>query len=260
LFKYLYRLRSFEIYIFIFVFCYLLAGWALFFQVDCQNVKGLRSTFAANFEEFGFVFLYLYSEHGLTEILQWSFLLGIVVVFAKLAHFYKQKTSVTLMRTCMLCALAFALLLMEDVGSIRHELTYWVEGLFYPDHPTRLFYRSIVESFYYLLLAIFPLVAFFRIMSGFQPDKITIYLLTAGYILYGVAGFMSSTRFIGDWYELVGYRLVVICGLEEGLRHATSPSIGFWVMDALVEESIELIASALIFVSSIRLRRKLRTG
>ena len=76
--------------------------------------------------------------------------------------------------------------------------------------------------------------------------------LVAGYIFYGIAAVCSATRNIGNWYAVVGE--MVLDSITTGAEISWSGGsviyfrdpLGFWFMDYVVEESLELLGAAFL--------------
>ncbi len=74
------------------------------------------------------------------------------------------------------------------------------------------------------------------------------HLFLSGYFFYGLAAFASASRHIGNWYAVVGTKILdfIISGRE--LSWSAS-SLGFFFMDLVVEESMELMGATFLLAA-----------
>ena len=195
-------------------------------------------------------------EAGLTENLQWLFLF--ISFCAALAVIYLQRGSWTLERLGVLfLSIGLAIMFLEDVFNVRHALSWYISSFFYDglvgsyEWRTSAF-RSVIEIAFYAFLGSIMVAAFYFLYFRSKISSRTRILLIGGYLIYGVASFASATRNIGDWYAKLGKAI-----LDPLLKNRNvswdadsiiffSDPVSFWFMDLLVEESLELLGSALL--------------
>ena len=250
-----------EEYILVSVLVTLLLAYLACYFVDIRNVFGLRDWMVTNEKiDIPFLWDYLFTEGGPIEILQW-FMLGFFAltssyIAGKLMADRRTQESIF----WKLLALLGIIMLMEDAGNLRH---------FFADRMVLLFrdemiYRTLTELLYFSLLALIPLVALIKHHQVPFKNKKTAVFLLSGYLFYGIAVIFSGTRDIGFWYQRAGgylYDATIAMGGEEllslyqktneFLSQVQSISLEYRFMDYLVEESLELIGSTMLWISSL---------
>ena len=107
----------------------------------------------------------------------------------------------------------------------------------------------------YGIYASIPLYAVARHREQvFSVSKITL-LFWFGVSMYAVASISSATRHVGEWYLVFGEYLNQY--LFEGRLAYSEEWNGFYVMDALVEETIELIGAILFLAYYTKYRAQI---
>ncbi len=212
------------------------------------------------YEEPVLFWLHFFSEGSITEILQW---LCLAVAFLVLTLFTRQKHRVNPRPPWIWIIFSIAILLMflEDSINLRHELSDIIGNLLAVNTNTiewrRSFTRSLVEIAFYALLGFMMITPFFFILRGRAYELRGKIYLSAGYCIYAIASIGSVTRNWNDWYARAGTRLIeFIAGSQElewsgeSMIYFSDP-LGFWFMDFVVEESLELLGASLLLAAII---------
>jgi len=234
------------------VVAYLIATWIAVVAVDGANLWGLRDALEEGPVSPPALWQQLYAEGQVTEWLQWGCLAALALTAARLSGWLGRGGDHAAARCWMVFALLGALLLLEDAGNLRHTIARFAGWA--TQHPVAAFLSETMLFYVLAAVAFFPWVAYrgellrWRVPMGF---------LVGGYVAYATAGLMSATRGIGLWYERAGQWLgdrlmpdgLVLLGLEHG--YATDDATAFYLMDSLVEESIELIAATLLLMAAL---------
>lgn len=225
---------------------WLLLGWLMFFAVDVGNVFGSRDMVEARLNYPGLWFTF-FNEGGPVELMQWACL--------GLAGFYMcivggslcERRRTVQASFWMLMGLAVIVLLIEDAGDPRFQIRAYSARLTGSDSVGKL--AEIVCLMVYAGIPLYALARFGR--SILKPLRVSIPLLL-GFMAYGLVGVMSAVKQIDDEiYRRMG--AFVADGLAAGrlLRFDTGfHPLEHWLMDLLVEESIELFA-AVMFLAAI---------
>lgn len=230
-----------------------LFGWLGFLAADVFDAFGVRQAVIIPHLDPPVFFLWFFAEAGPVERLQWAFLTVAVTLCAGLAWWCGRQGDRQGTGIFLLGAAGLLLMLLEDAFNVRHQIAFGITmPLFYEGTEFRNHVRTLTELSFYALLGGAMLVLLWAALRHFRQVPGAARLLLTGYVLYAVAAVASATRFIGDWYTAVG-SIAEPC-LAEGVVEAYRSTdlvrrggeIGFWVMDWLVEESVELVAVAFI--------------
>ena len=87
------KLRLMPSHIMVFVFSYLVLGWSAFYFIDVLNIFGLRDAMVASGMDIPIVWIHLFREAGLTELIQWTALLTTSVVSVTMAFKLRARSS-----------------------------------------------------------------------------------------------------------------------------------------------------------------------
>ncbi|MTI93995.1 MAG: hypothetical protein FH749_00695 [Firmicutes bacterium] len=106
----------------IFVFCYLAASWGLAYLIDIRNIDvlGIKSWLEAAYPEAPILWLQMFREASVTEVLQWTFLAGSIVTVVLYLNLNK-RTHVPPVTGWKLAGIGFSLMFLEDTLNIRHR-------------------------------------------------------------------------------------------------------------------------------------------
>ena len=253
-------IQAFPKYLLLFTILFLVTIYVLVWLIDFRQVyvPGLtewKDQFPAQI-----FWLHTFREAGIIENFQWLFLgLSVLISFLILMKLPESKAKVKW--GWMFLTLGLFLMLLEDSINIRHILSYHFSIHFYDGSVGSLEWqrsglRTAVEMSFYTFLGSIMLSAFY-IIYRYKIDKSSFIYLTIGFVVYGISGFTSATRNIGNWYEIVGIKILYT--LTEGLNLSWNADsiiiyqrpLGFYFMDYVVEESLELIGATLILCALI---------
>lgn len=248
---------------------WLVLCWLSVWIVDLRPDTGLASLLFPRFAgpEFPFLWIHLFEEASLTEQLQWLALLGGVGV--ALLGAYQSRHSRAELLTFLMFSLGLTLLYLEDAHNIRHVFSAWAGPKFFGVETSsgmewrRSTLRMVLEMAVYLLLATVMLGALVLVRRAGASRCIWIWFVMA-YSVYGVAALASVTRNWGDWYARLGAILYDRLSAEGSTSYHgnvivySNDPIGFWFLDLLFEESLELVGAAMLTSVLLWLRRDWR--
>ncbi|MCC5827328.1 hypothetical protein [Alkalimonas sp.] len=152
----------------------------------------------------------------------------------------------------------------EDCFNVRHVTSAWLGEYVLGYDVTsmewrRSLSRTVIELAIYVAMAAVMAVAYLIIWRQRLLSKWQMTFFTGGYLFYGIATFASASRNIGDWYAKVGTWLFEHLAAAYSLPwqgsdiiHYQDP-LGFWWMDYVIEESVELLAASLLASAGIYL-------
>ncbi len=267
-------------YIIIGTLFFLFVSGLVFYLVDLRNIFGLRDAlFNLSSDYFYFTYRPFFFQNwgrnsGIAEILQWLCLGGATLLSAFFAgRFYGQGKRI--FKFWAILSIAFFLILLEDAGDVRHTFMSYVQVAF--DEPDQGWGGTLFEFLYFSLLGGLPFYAFVRYgWSSLRDYSKTRIYFVIGFAFYFLA---ASFSFLGtalsgivdkDLYTRAGDKLYQLC-LKIGDPALANQwelweqvnwrfPIGLFLMDSLVEESIELIGASFLLAATISfmlyLRRK----
>jgi hypothetical protein len=218
--------------------------------VDVLQIGTAQAWIGDRFNQ-GIMWHFLFGEKGFVEIAQWTTLAGLGVTAAILSGKLFASGDLPAARFWRLFAILGAWLAVEDAGSWRFNFAaYTTRILDLPQAP----YHYLAEGFYYAAIAAIPVYALIRYwrVTWESPSR---WWLAAGFVLYGLAASFSVTRYFGYWYQRTGNWFLGVLG--EGTyqnyrpRGSSDPGPGHWFMDFVVEESMELMAAALLVAAAV---------
>lgn len=245
---------------------YLVATWLLVLAVDFFNVFDLQRVLVESNERVPLLWWVLFREAGATEWLQ-----RLVLIAGMFATLLIRRDA--LHRSEGRARLAFSVLtaglfvmFVEEAFNFRHIVgETWLAPGENMTHPVRIVWEL---TFYSLLGMAMVVPVAWLYLTGRIRRLPTVRLLGIGYMLYGMAAVASATRHVSDWYRQVGDWLVERLGIltlpgwevaASGAEQArqVDPDFywtpGFLLMDAFLEESLELLAAGLLVAGFFRL-------
>jgi hypothetical protein len=203
------------------------------------------------------VWYILHREAGPTENLQWLSLGLSILCCGVLAGLGVARAALGRVRMnsagWLVLGFGLVLLIMEDAGNVRHVMREQVVFVLNtPVEATALVVELIIYTVFSLVMLLGLALTWRQwICPGGAWKRILL-----GFAAYGVAGFASATRNVGDWYVVAGGRLITWLGMTDDVRWTTFAGIagglretGFYLMDLMLEESLELLAVGLILSS-----------
>ena len=205
----------------------------------------------------------LYNK-GPVEWTQWFFLALAIVAAAYLGgrlHEEGRTDSVRphAARFFVLLSLGLGFMLIEEAGDIRHEISAGVMWLF-GQEIFGLPHRVVTDVPYFALLAALPMYAVLRYGRHVWASTRTRPYLAGGVLLYAIVGSSNGLRHLGDHYIRMGAWLdrVLLGGRFPVPEGMTQERAHFYVMDAVVEESVELMAAALLLAAVLAFAADMR--
>jgi len=256
--------------IIIFALAYVLLSFVLFYFIDLRNAFGLRDwLFSVDGAYFYFSYTPFFFQHygrnsGFAELVQWTFMGGSMFLSAFIAGYYYTKKREVMM-FFGLFSFALVLMLMEDAGDVRHTLMSYIQLA--ADEPDQGVFGTIFEGLYFAVLGGVPLYALIRYGKSIKKYTKVYWYIVAGFVAHAIA---ASLSFVGtafqmllekDIYTIMGESLI---SLSYRLGDAALPEIweawnasswmyqiGFFLMDSLVEENIEIIGNAFFLAGII---------
>ncbi|MFW5985850.1 MAG: hypothetical protein ACOCQH_00670 [Halanaerobiales bacterium] len=248
----------------LFVILIILGFYIASYYVDIKSIYGIRD-WMVNHEDFNVPFLwnYLFSEGAVVGIMRWSLIGLFTITSAYNAGMLRLKKKNKEHLFWLLFAILGILMIMEDAGRIRHFLTTRFVLVFW-DKKT---YQIITEIIYFSLMASVPVIALLKYGKYIFRHKRTGIFLFIGCALYGIAAFMNATRDIMYWFQTAGdiiYHFTVGLGgpeLEQVYEQTNEylvqygyMTISYRFMDALIEDTIEVIAISFLWASALSYR------
>ncbi len=236
----------------------LVLAWIGVFLVDAVDLFGTGSALYdllhRRHSSRAWLWVLLFTEGGPIEMLQWL----ILAMAAGLAfHIHGRlhlagtasKDAICARAFWLIMGIAFLLMLVEDTGNARH----WIRALVRAVFGGRS--GEITEWAYFIALGAVPLTALVFFSRPILRMPKTRMLLLGGFFCYGLAVAGSVTRY--RWYETAGHWLHVNV-FRESLKivEVGNHGHGFWLMDYLVEESIELIGATLLAATAAAFLRE----
>ncbi len=223
-----------------FTLIYLGLAWLLVILVDGQNLFGLSDALQDSvLEDEPLVWYHLFREASPTEMLQWVMLGTGVILAARLSGVLSSASYRDAAIFFTVIAAGMFLMLLEDTGNPRHH--FWLYARHYMEDQ-----RTLFEFFFFGPIAFVMVYAIFRYWRyPFASGHATLFFVL-GFVFYAVAVTSSAMHQEADFYERAGNfwhnlladgDMVRPDGWSDFLFH-------FWLMDFLVEESIELLGAS----------------
>jgi len=158
--------------------------------------------------------------------------------------------------------IGLSLMLLEDSLNIRHEISFILSNYFYSGEVgslqwRRSNFRSMIEISIYSIIGTIMTVSFIIIYFRYNLNNRGRKYFIIGYGFYFFASVASATRNIFDWYTVVGGILInTLAKLGDPDWSGDtilyySDTLGFWFMDFVIEESLELLGATFILCSLI---------
>lgn len=184
----------------------------------------------------------LFHNNRPAEWAQWTLLL----VGAVLSAFLSARLSGDPARFFFLMGFGLILIFFEDTSDLRHTFyrEYLSPGL--GDTIAGIPTRVIGNSIYFSLIASIPVYALVRYGRSVWDSLPTRNFMLAGFGVYAMAGGLSALSQLGDLYirlgEVINTR--VFASRWPWPETMSEDRAHFYVMDSLIEESIELLGAA----------------
>lgn len=236
----------------------LVVGWAIVYHADIAQGQH----WAQFNNSLGMAWYGLFSEGKLVERLQWMLLsVGLCAALWVWGQVIKHDGASPLRVPVFLLVAGLAVMLIEDALNFRHVVADQLLAPLHVDSVLPRMTRTAWEASFYVLLAsvmVVPLIVLLR--RGVLSAAAQVWALAA-YGLYGLVAFGSALRRVGDWQERLGAWIIDrfelldlqnwrLAQFSIDRWHAADESythtLGYLLVDHLVEESVELLAAALL--------------
>ena len=258
---------------------YVALSFLLYYLIDLRNFLGIRDwLFSVDRVYFYFTYTPFFFQHygrnsGFAELVQWSFLGASML----LAAWYAGRVWVThpkVARFYLWMSAAFVLMLLEDAGDVRHTLMSYVQLA--AGEPDQGLFGTAFEGAYFAVLAGVPLYALWRYWETVKEYGKVFWYIILGFVAHAVAASLSfvGTAFqmllerdvytiLGEW--LVSFSIKIGDDAVPLLWEAWNAKswlyqVGFYLMDSLIEENIELIGNAAFLASLVAFGILLKRG
>jgi len=208
------------------------------------------------------LFWYFISTQGsFTENMQWAYLLIATITLFVASRTASRQGEVLLSRGFKLWGAGLTLLFLEDTLNTRHWIRRGASALLNLADNRSSAAAISVEIFIYALMGILMLYALFRLRRlVFSHARITACVLI-GYAAYGLAAAFSATRHAFGWYSRAGEALIETFNLRSidtwriasEIIEMRSSTLGYYLMDYLVEETLELLGAGMLAFASVML-------
>ena len=198
---------------------------------------------------------------------QWSLLASAIALAFYLAGTVKRDNT-RLSKLCSLLGIGFVLMLFEDAGDVRHVLMSYVQLA--AGEPDQGIAGTLFEATYFTVIGGIPLYALIRYGGVLRQCGRSLRYMIVGFIAYAAAAGLS---FMGTAFQMLLERdLYTIMGdglvrLSYRLGDEALPAlwerwnagnwlyqVGFFLMDSLVEENLEIIAGAFVLAALLTVR------
>ncbi len=261
------RAEKIPFYIFMSSIAFILISLVLIYLVDLRNLWGTRDVLYFWDERSirfistrPFMFNHLYCNRGIAEIFQWILLGGAALISMFISGLMYNRNRIILLFWAIMSA-AFTLMLIEDAGDPRHTISTYFGLLFNSDIAPKM-----VEGVYFTILAAIPIYALLQYRKPVMADSRTARYIVIGFIGYATAAIFS---FAGDFtvqsdeslYIWAGGKIRSVMLLISDKQTAVQwslyeneqkwPAVNYFLMDSMVEESIELMAAAAFCASAV---------
>lgn len=235
---------------------WLTLAWGMFMAVDIWGAIDLGTSMP--------LWHWLFNDRPI-EWTQWFLLVFATVAAAYLAGRLYADRRVMASRFFFLFAIGLGFMLIEDAGDIRHVLSAIVLSLFGSEKYGLVLgipYRVVSDVPYFAALAAVPVYAVLRYGRHIWESVRTRWFLAAGILLYAIAAIGSAVSHFHEFYVRTGawldallfaHRFPVPEHMSQGWTH-------FLLMDSVIEESVELLALAMIVAGILAFVSDARAG
>lgn len=224
--------------------------WLIVIFVDMLNFAGLGEQLIEMAARDGSAFVMLFGEARPVEWMQWLALGGAIMLASQVSLLKKQHSESSGAKFAFWMAILFIVLLMEDAGNLRHSISDVIVASGIPQPLFSNFYRMLV----YVVYAAIPMYAILfhgRQVLSWKRNNI---IFWSAVLAYAFASIMSVSAPLGNWYETVGASINDMFFGGRVAYELLSFDSGYWIMDYLIEESIELVGATLFFTYFAQLR------
>ena len=244
--------------IILFSVSYILIMLVLSYLIDFKgmDVLGLGSWLKSMYSGYPIFWIYAFTEGSPTEHIQWYFIFTSVVL-AAFCFIMRSRRYSKVYWTWLLMLIGLTLMFFEDYYNIRHKTVDFISSYYSIAPSTKFMFlhlRTAVELFLYTVLGIIMIIALIYILKDKRESLRGKKFLVMGYLFYAVASFSSATRGIGNWYARLGRAILGDNWIDMAALVTQRPyrgNLGFYFMDFVFEEPLELMGAAFITASLI---------
>lgn len=218
-----------------------ITAWVVFLAVDIANLGGVGDQLPKP------MWTYLFNDH-LVEVSQWFVYAVLILAAGYLAGRLAGGRYAGAATFFFLIGLGLGFMLVEESGDIRHAISGAVR-LHLGETVAGLPYQVFSDVPYFAALATLPLYAVLRHgRHVWRVPSIRPYLVTS-VTLYAFASIGSGLRHLGDLYSTLGAGIdrVFFGGRFPAAPDQTQERAHYFVVDGLIEESVELFAVCCMF-------------
>ncbi len=228
--------------------------------VDVYNYFGLADLLKENIADTPLLWYQMFTEGGPVELMQYAMNLASVIVLCLLSGIMLAKKHRYFGRF-FLFALVVAFMLLEDTGNIRHLVRNVTTHLLGIEEGYRSELGILIEVAIYGAIGFLMVFSLVRIRKLLFIHKRAFKFLIAGYFVYGAVALASATRHFNDWHPRLGdaiidrFNLLEIEAWQIASDHYADKGrrLGFYFIDNLFEESLELLGATLLFCGFLTL-------
>lgn len=257
---------------------FLILSYLLILVIDVFNLFGLRQALLGEEPE---AFFWLYWFDVPVELpMQWLLLACLAATLFMSAGVAYGRRAQEAFDFSLLFAVGAILMLLEDHSEVRHFLRMQLEGDAGGADGLYGTLGTMVELMYFATLGGLLLFVFLRFRKLFWDLPQVRKFMLIGYGMYGLAAgsswlgsaFRDNTESFRDLYSLVGQffmdLLFVTGGETEKLYHRIEASfaeandhpLGYYFMDRVYEESVELLGASALLVAAMLFLKAQRDG
>lgn len=231
---------------------WLALAWTLFLVIDIFKWIGLATDTPA--------WRYLFNN-GFVEWTQWYMQTFAIVLCAFNYVFLIRTNRRMTARFFLIFGVGLCFMLLEDAGDIRHVLSDAFRRQV-GDEIFGLHYRFVADLPYFILLASLPAYAVLFYGRYVWRAASARLFLVLGVMLYATAAIGSALRHFRDFYARLGEWIDVnILGSRFPVPDAMIEEWGqFFLIDSVLEETIELLAITLIIAAILAFTAEFRAG
>lgn len=244
--------------------------WLPIIAIDFLNLFGLQEWTISKEWQLPFLWWEIYREARYTEMLQWLMLATAAGIALMTYVQRKGIKSQPDQLAWLIFSTTLLLMLIEDSLNLRHLVADVHLPYLLGIEQLARSQRTLWELCFYALLATgmtIPLWLLWR--DGFRLKSVTASHVFLAYAIYGSVGFGSALRKAGDWQSGLGAWLIEALNLSQmpawrlalekmaywqdtfpGYNH----TLGYLLVDHLLEETIEFIAATLLLTAILQLR------
>lgn len=233
------------------VIIWLMVAWALFLSVD------IFGWFDPGFNRP--MWRLLFNNYPV-EWTQWFLLAFSIFIAGFLSAVLYARQQLPSAKFFLFFGIGLGFMLIEEAGDIRHTISAELRRVM-GDEIAGLPYRVVSDVPYFTLLASVPAYAVLRYGKHIWREYLQArWILLGGVALYALAAVSSAVRHLNDFYIRVGAwvdstffagRFPVPGNLSQERAH-------FFVVDSVLEETVELLAITLVLAGLLAVSLQLR--